>query len=309
MDKFQIVGRKVLMTDTAIYSEDDLINLKQTKPTFVGVDSDGCVFDSMEIKQKICFHPVILSHWHLEPIEKFVRESAEFVNLYSKTRGSNRFIGLIESIDLIRNRPEVIASGVKLPEFTELRKFINSGVALGNPALAAEVEATGNEELANVLAWSIEINKVIEATVKNIPPFKWVMESLEKIKANSDVIVISQTPCEALIREWKEQQMDSYVKLIAGQEHGTKTEHIQLATAGKYDSNKILMIGDAIGDKLAAKANNALFYAINPTKEEKSWERFYEEAYDKFLKGTYEGAYEQMIIDEFDALLPEKPSW
>ena len=297
------------MSDTPIYSQSDLVNLKQTKSTFVGIDSDGCVFDTMEIKQKKCFHHLIISHWNLEPIEEYLRESAEFVNLYSKTRGSNRFIGLIESIDLIRNRPEVVASGVKLPEFTELRKFIASGVTLGNPALAANVVETGNKELATALEWSMEVNKVVEATVKNLPPFKWVMESLEKIRTNSDAIVISQTPCEALVREWKENSMDAYVKLIAGQEHGTKTEHIKLAAVGKYDSNKILMIGDALGDKVAAKANNALFYAINPTHEVDSWERFYKEAYDKFLEGTYKGTYEDMIIDEFDELLPEKPSW
>lgn len=297
------------MSDTPIYSQDDLKNLKQTKPTFVGIDSDGCVFDSMEVKQKICFHPLILSQWHLEPIEEYVRESAEFVNLYSKTRGSNRFIGLVESIDLIRNRPEVVASGVKLPEFKELRKFIDSGITLSNQALEAEVAKTGNKELAEILEWSLAVNKSVEATVKKLPPFKWVIESLEKIKENSDVIVVSQTPCEALMREWDENDMTKYVEFIAGQEHGTKTEHIKLATDEKYDSDKILMIGDAPGDRAAAKENNALFYAINPTHEVESWERFYKEAYDKFLEGTYHGAYEQMVIDEFEALLPEKPSW
>jgi len=295
------------MTET--YRQDDLVELKQTKTTFVGVDSDGCVFDTMEIKQKICFHPLILSHWKLEPIEQYVRESAEFVNLYSKTRGSNRFIGLIKSIDLIRNRPEVIDSGVKLPDFTELRKFIDSGIALGNPALEKAVAETGNKELAEVLEWSLAINKSVSKKVKNLPPFKWVIESLEKIKENSDLIVVSQTPCEALVREWNENDMTKYVEFIAGQEHGTKTEHIKLATAGKYEPDKILMIGDALGDRIAAKANNALFYAINPTREEESWERFYKEAYDKFLEGTYEGKYEQMVIDEFEALLPENPSW
>ncbi len=297
------------MSHTTTYSKNDLVNLKQTNATFVGVDSDGCVFDSMEIKQKECFHPLILSHWQLEPIEKYVRESAEFVNLYSKTRGSNRFVGLIKTIDLIRNRPEVIESGVKLPEFIELRKFIDSGIALGNPALEEEVAKTGNKELADILEWSLAINKSIEAKVKKIPPFKWVIESLEKIRANSDVIVISQTPCEALEREWNKNDMTKYVELIAGQEHGTKTEHIKLATDGKFDSDKILMIGDAPGDRMAAQANNALFYAINPTHEEESWERFYKEAYDKFLNGTYRGRYEQIIIDEFETLLPEAPPW
>jgi hypothetical protein len=69
------------------------------------------------------------------------------------------------------------------------------------------------------------------------------------------------------------------------------------------------MVGDAPGDMKAAKANEALFYPINPGAEEESWRRFAEEALDKFINGRYAGSYEEKLIAEFDACLPETPPW
>jgi hypothetical protein len=69
------------------------------------------------------------------------------------------------------------------------------------------------------------------------------------------------------------------------------------------------MIGDAPGDMKAAKANDALFYPINPGAETESWERFHDEAFNKFVNGEYAGDYEQKVIAEFDACLPELPPW
>ncbi len=276
---------------------------------FVGIDSDGCVFDTMGIKQKKCFHSLIVSHWHLEAIETYVRESAEFINLYSKWRGQNRFPCLVRSIDLLRDRPEVIQSGVELPEFAALREFMDSGVPLGNPSLERAVAESGNAELASVLQWSNAVNDDIARTVKNIPPFARVCESLEKLRGKADAIVVSQTPCEALLREWNEHDLSGYVRVIAGQELGTKTEHLKMAAADRYKPERILMLGDAPGDMKAAKANNALFYPINPGKEEESWERFHDEACDKFFAGQYAGECEEALISEFQALLPETPPW
>ena len=76
---------------------------------FVGIDSDGCAFDTMEIKHKECFAPNIIKHWHLQAVSKYAREAAEFVNLYSKWRGINRWPALVMVFDLLRERPEVQA--------------------------------------------------------------------------------------------------------------------------------------------------------------------------------------------------------
>ena len=84
---------------------------------------------------------------------------------------------------------------------------------------------------------------------------------------------------------------------------------MKFAAKEKYAPTKILMIGDAPGDFNAAKKNNALFFPINPGAEEKSWERLFGEALDRFFKGSYAGDYEAQLVKEFDACLPEHPHW
>ena len=93
-----------------------------------------------------------------------------------------------------------------------------------------------------------------------------VRETLEKINQTADAMCISQTPVDALEREWEEHDIRDSVSIIAGQERGTKVQHIEMAAKGKYPSEKILMIGDS-GDRKAAKANGALFYPINPDRK------------------------------------------
>src|SRR5215212_8070943 len=89
----------------------------------VGIDSDGCVFDSMELKHKECFIPQFINRYGLQGVSKYAREAAEFVNLYSKSRGVNRFPGLVEQLDWLRRRPEVAARGAKVPNPESLRRW------------------------------------------------------------------------------------------------------------------------------------------------------------------------------------------
>jgi len=276
---------------------------------FVGIDSDGCAFDTMEIKHKECFIPNIIRYWGLQPVSKYAREAAEFVNLYSKWRGINRWPALIMTFELLRERPEVQQRHAVIPQGTKIQEFIKSGLPLGNPALKELVQKTGDAELTQALAWSEAVNRTIEEMVKGVPPFPYVQESLEALAKVADIIVVSATPGEALVREWQEHDIAPYARVIAGQEMGSKKEHLQFAAKGKYPSGHILMIGDALGDLQAAQANGALFFPINPGDEDKSWERFYKEGMAKFLAGEFAGAYEAALIAEFEKLLPEVPPW
>lgn len=288
---------------------DALKDLKPTREFFVGIDSDGCAFPTMELKHKECFIPNIVYYYGLQAISKYAREAAEFVNLYSKWRGINRFPALLMVMDLLAERAEVRASGVKLPDLSELRKWSESGAALGNPALKKAVEESGSEALKRDLAWSEAVNKSVDWMVHGCSPFSFVRESLDKIVKKADIVVVSATPGAALEKEWTEHDIARHARVIAGQEMGSKKEHLALAAAGKYAPEKILMIGDAPGDMKAARANNALFFPINPGAEEKSWERLYKEAFERFTAGTYAGAYEAALIEEFEALLPDTPPW
>jgi phosphoglycolate phosphatase-like HAD superfamily hydrolase len=276
---------------------------------FIGIDSDGCAFDTMEIKQKECFCPCFIKHFGLQAASKYARETWEFVNLYSKDRGCNRFIAVVKALDLLRERPEVKARGVKVPTVNTLRSWLERETKLGNPALKAECERTTDPELHMIYAWSLEVNETIEGVVKGVPPFPLVRESLELMSASADVMVVSQTPGEALEREWKEHGIDGYPRVIAGQEMGTKTQHITFAAFGKYPAARILMIGDAPGDYQAAKANDACFFPILPGREELSWKKFHDESLDRFLEERYQGSYQEDLLRAFDASLPAKPPW
>ena len=84
-----------------------MFNFTPQHDFLVGIDSDGCVFDTMELKHKECFIPNIINHWNLQGVSKYAREAAEFVNLYSKSRGINRFPALVETMEWLQKRPEV----------------------------------------------------------------------------------------------------------------------------------------------------------------------------------------------------------
>ncbi len=159
------------------------------------------------------------------------------------------------------------------------------------------------------MQWSNAVNAAIEDIVHGVPPFPLVRECLEKLAAQADAIVVSQTPGAALRREWAEHKIDPYVKLIAGQEMGTKSEHLKFAAAGKYPPENILMIGDAPGDLKAAKDNGALFFPIVPQHEEQSWQHLLQEGLPRFFAGRFAGEFENRLAGEFEASLPAAPPW
>ena len=290
----------------------ELKNFQPQHDYFVGIDSDGCAFNSMEVKHNDCFSVNLIKHFGLAALSRQVHQVWDFVNLYSKTRGTNRFKAILLSCDFLREMPRVQKTGLTIPELPYLREWVEQETKLGNPALQTAIEnASGAryKELSKVLEWSLGVNETVAEIVHNLPPFTGVRESLQKLQGCSDAIVVSATPYEALKREWEEHNIDQYVVLIAGQEMGTKTEHLTLTATGKYPLNRVLMIGDSPGDLKAARDVDALFFPVNPGSEEESWERFVNEGMDKFFNDEYAGDYEAKLIVEFDAVLPEEPPW
>lgn len=284
-----------------------MIDLAPKHEFLVAIDSDGCAFDTMELKHKECFIPNTINYFHLQAISKFAREAAEFVNLYSKSRGINRFPALIETLEWLQKRPDVAQRGVKVEIPPTLANWVKTETKLGDPALEKKVAETNDPALTNALKWSKAVNATVKEMVHGVTPFPFVRESLQKLAATCDMIVCSATPFAALKQEWEEHDIAKFVAQICGQEVGTKKEILQIAP--KYAANKVLMIGDAPGDYSAAKANKCLFYPINPGHEDASWKRFFEEGAEKFLNGTFAGAYQEKLLTEFDSYLPEKPSF
>jgi phosphoglycolate phosphatase-like HAD superfamily hydrolase len=301
------------MSETASTDpQQKLRDFKPSKEFFVGIDSDGCAFNSMEVKHNDSFSVNLIKYFGLQALSRQVHQAWDFVNLYSQTRGVNRFKAIVLVLDQMRDMPRVKRSGAKIPELTYLRQWLKTETQLGNPKLKQKIAASSGAEkaeLEQVLEWSKAVNKTVEEIVHNLPPFPKVRESLARLREGADILVVSATPQEALDREWAQHGIDKYVAFIAGQEMGSKTEHLTLAARGKYPSENILMVGDAPGDYKAARDVGALFFPINPGDEEASWERFLSEGIDRFFGKRYAGDYEAKLIAEFDRLLPKDPPW
>ncbi|HIA64155.1 MAG TPA: HAD family hydrolase [Planctomycetaceae bacterium] len=203
-----------------------MYELERTKEFFVGIDSDGCAFDTMELKHKECFIHHTIQYYNLQAISKYAREAAEFVNLYSKSRGINRFPALVESLQWLQKRPEVAARGVTIEIPPGLLRWIEEETKLGNPALEALLQGSENPDpdLVTALKWSVAVNDTVAEMVHGVPPFPLVRECLQKLHPQCDMLVVSATPNEALKSEWSEHGLVQFVTEICGQESGNKKE-------------------------------------------------------------------------------------
>jgi phosphoglycolate phosphatase-like HAD superfamily hydrolase len=286
-----------------------LKNIKKTKDFFIGIDSDGCVLDSMRIKHCECFCPNTISHFDLQPVSKYAIETWEYLNLYSKRAGGNRFLGLIEFFDVLKGRKEVKKLNLQFIDLSPLIEWAGKAEKLSTVSLRDHAAIVKNEIIDRVLLWAFDIDEDIKKKSGSIKPFQFAEEAISEIKKHADVTIISHAPVETIRREWDACALLQYADFIAGQEYGTKSEKLRIIAKGRYDDNRIMMIGDAWKDLEAAEDNGVLFYPINPGKEKDSWERFYKEALGKFLGGTYTGNYERILIGEFDKCLPDKPFW
>ncbi len=301
------------------YSKDDLINLVPQHGLLVAIDSDGCVFDSMAIKQMEFFHPEIIRIWGLEAHADSLRQVAEWVSLYSPWRGLNRFQLLLRIFQTLEKYfPEV----EKIPETVPLMDFVNSGVPLSNDELAK----LNAPDLQRVLNWSRTVSAGI-AGVEEMPVFdevaacgginfhppspegSVVTRGLEKLHAAADLIVVSQTTEDALVREWRHAGVERFVDVIAGAELGSKAESLSLSMKDRYAPDHVLMVGDAPGDLEAARAVGCLFFPIIPGDEIASWVELREVALDRVLNGTFFGTYQDDLIARFNAVLSDSPPW
>jgi len=50
-----------------------MFEIERKHDFLVGIDSDGCAFDTMEVKHKECFIPNIIHHYNLAGVSKYAR--------------------------------------------------------------------------------------------------------------------------------------------------------------------------------------------------------------------------------------------
>lgn len=263
----------------------------------VCVDSDGCAMDTMNVKHFEFFGPLAAEVFGVSDKEKWQADWNR-VNLFSSTRGVNRFTALVLCLENAK------AAGEDLVDITALKQWTDTTDSLSNGSLAAEIEKNADASLQMAMDWSNQVNHGIETELAgNDQPFPGALAGLASIAAKADVAIVSSANSEALNSEWNRHGLMSAVDVVYGQEAGSKKDAIaDLLTKG-YAADHILMVGDAPGDLKAAHDNGVLYYPILFGNEKKSWERLQNEAIAKFLVGEYAGAYHDNVVQEFHDLL------
>ncbi len=271
----------------------DIFEKYEKKHNFlICADSDGCVMDVMDIKHERCFGPCFVKEFGLTAQFDKAMEVWLKINLYSKTRGFNRFKTCLYALKELN----VCVEG--LESFDD---FCTNSPELSNRALEALINQNPNECLKKVLTWSIATNKAIEALYDEVEtlPFENAKEALVKASEVCDVAAVSSANRAAVEGEWTHHGLDKFVNTLLSQEAGSKAHCIAKLLEKGYSPKNVIMAGDALSDIDAAKANGVWFYPIVIGNEKESWARLRDEVIPLLTNGQLTEQIQQNWIDEF----------
>ncbi len=259
-----------------------LQDFQKGKAFLVCVDSDGCAMDTMDVKHFRCFGPCMVEEWGLDAWRQPILTRWNEINLYTMTRGVNRFKGLAMALT------EINEQYTPIPGVQELADWTAQAPELSNAALAQAIPAAKGPALAKALAWSQAVNTAINALpASETKPFAGVLEGLTAAHAVADVAVVSSANREAVEEEWDRCHLLSAVDVLCCQDSGSKAACIAQLKEKGYAPDHILMVGDAPGDQAAAQKNGVFFYPILVRHEAESWADFAKDALPALTQGRY----------------------
>lgn len=264
------------------------------KEYLICVDSDGCAMDTMDIKHIKCFGPCMVEEWGLQEWGEAILKRWNDINLYTITRGINRFKGLAMALKEINNTYTTIE------DVDVLDTWVEESDELSNGALERAIAVNDSIVLKKALSWSKSVNENITKLPFEVKkPFEGVKEGLTYAHEMADVAIVSSANLDAVIEEWELYGLLDHVDIIMAQNVGSKAFCIQELLKKGYDPANVMMTGDAKGDLDAAKKNGVFYYPILVRHEKESWDEFKETAVDKLTAGTYAGEYQEEKLNAF----------
>lgn len=271
-----------------------LAEYTKKKEYLICVDSDGCAMDTMDIKHFRCFGPCMVEEWNLFKWENEILYRWNEINLYTMTRGINRFKGLAIALREINDTYQ------KIEEIEVLEKWVAKSKELSNGAIEDMLAENRSIILEKALAWSKSVNEKINALPFEMKkPYEGVKEALAFAHEYADIAIVSSANLEAVLEEWELYGLLDYVDIVMSQNVGSKAFCISEMLKKGYEKEHVMMTGDAPGDYDAAVKNGVLFYPILVRNEKVSWKEFCEKAVLKLYEGTYVGEYQSEKIIQF----------
>ena len=267
-----------------------LTDFVKKREFLVCMDSDGCVMDTVRIKHCTVFCPELIRVFSLDEYADMITSAWKEINITGITRGIPRFESVVQIFDRLKNR------GVEVPGSEDIAAWVRTASELSTASLQQEMLRTGSLALRKLQEWNNACNRRIQALEPTFEPFPGVEASLRQLHAVADVAVVSAANESAIESEWTRYGLSRHADVIFGQEVGSKANSIAVLLACGYESRKVMMVGDAMGDAQAAAANGVAFVPILPGKEAESWRRLQEEALPKLLHGTFNPTYQNELL-------------
>ncbi|WP_373718437.1 HAD family hydrolase [Jeotgalibaca porci] len=276
---------------------DRFLTFEKQNNFLVCVHSDGSAMDSMNIKHERFFGPFSADVFGIEDRETYL-EDWNRINLFSSTRGVNRFKALVMALQNAQKRGENVG------DITALTEWAETASSLSNGAIEEILKNNPSEDFEKTLDWSQRVNHAIETElVGEDRPFEGAKDGLAAITKLADVAIVSSANKEAVESEWERHELLDSVDAFYAQDRGTKAEAIaDLLTKG-YEKKHVLMVGDAPGDEAAAEKNGVYFFPILFGQEKACWDRLVNEAMPKFLNGEFTEEYQATLKKDFHELL------
>lgn len=272
-----------------------LKEFEKKKEFLICVDSDGCAMDTMDIKHIRCFGPCMVQEWNLYEWETSILERWNEINLYTMTRGINRFKGLAKMLR------EIHEKYTKIEGIEQFETWVEESDELSNSALQNSIEKFDNICMKKALAWSKEVNASIDRLDQlDKKPFEGVKDALKYAHEYADIAIVSSANVKAVLDEWELYGLLDYVDIVLAQDAGSKAYCIKELLKKGYKKEKVMMTGDAPGDCKAALKNGVFYYPILVRRETESWKEFADTAVIKLMEGTYGGEYQEAKIKAFE---------
>ena len=258
------------------------------------VDSDGCAMDTMDVKHFRCFGPCMVTEWGLENWQEPILKRWNDINLYTMTRGVNRFKGLAMCLS------EINQQYAPIEDIDSLVMWVETSPELSNGALKASITASPSIALEKALSWSIAVNEAItQLPDEDKLPFPMAKEALAFAHERADVAIVSSANLDAVLAEWEEHGLLPHTDIVLSQNAGSKAFCIGELLKKGYQPDHVLMCGDAPGDRDAAQKNGVFYFPILVRNEKASWEEFISEGFDRLLNGSYAGDYQAKKTAQF----------
>lgn len=274
---------------------ENLSTYTKKREYLICVDSDGCAMDTMDVKHIKCFGPCMVEEWNLSQWRDEILKRWNEINLYTMTRGVNRFKGLALMLR------EVNDTWCTIDKLEELETWTSITPELSNHALEEEMKRRDSIILKKALSWSEAVNESInQLSDSEKQPFSGVLEGLQAAHACADVAIVSSANLQAVLDEWELHGLLEHTDIVLAQDAGSKAYCIEKLIEKGYEKSKVLMVGDAPGDQKAAQKNGVFFYPILVRREKESWERLKQEGIQKLIEGKFAGEYQRQLNQEFE---------